>query len=172
MTNTDYDDIALDYVKSKVIPAKQFGEVHTFFQALNDVSDKSVLDLVCGDGYYTRAIKTRGASAVTGVDISKAMISLAKQEESAQRLGITHLTRDIAKTATIGEFDMEKQNLFTMKYVCKQTGLTPHVIRAWESRYRAVVPKRSPKNRRLYSEDDVQRFDEDRIAERYNRPFV
>jgi methanogenic corrinoid protein MtbC1 len=32
------------------------------------------------------------------------------------------------------------------------------VIRAWEKRYKAVVPHRSPKNRRLYSEEDVQRL--------------
>jgi DNA-binding transcriptional MerR regulator/methylmalonyl-CoA mutase cobalamin-binding subunit len=49
-------------------------------------------------------------------------------------------------------------NLYTIKYVCKRTGLTSHAIRAWEKRYKAVVPQRSPKNRRLYSEADVQRL--------------
>jgi DNA-binding transcriptional MerR regulator/methylmalonyl-CoA mutase cobalamin-binding subunit len=53
---------------------------------------------------------------------------------------------------------MDKSNIFTIRYVSQRTGLSPHVIRAWEKRYQAVVPHRSPKNRRLYSEKDVQRL--------------
>ncbi len=53
---------------------------------------------------------------------------------------------------------MDDKGLYTIRYVAQRTGLTPHVIRAWENRYRAVVPLRSPTNRRLYSEDDVRRL--------------
>ena len=53
---------------------------------------------------------------------------------------------------------MDDRGLYTIRYVAQRTGLTPHVIRAWENRYRAVVPLRSPTNRRLYSEDDVRRL--------------
>ncbi len=53
---------------------------------------------------------------------------------------------------------MSKKNLYPIRYVSQRTGLTPHVIRAWEKRYSAVVPHRSEKNRRLYSEQDVQRL--------------
>ena len=53
---------------------------------------------------------------------------------------------------------MDKKNLYPIRYVSQRTGLTPHVIRAWENRYQAVVPHRSAKNRRLYSEDDVLRL--------------
>ena len=53
---------------------------------------------------------------------------------------------------------MDSKSLYPIRYVSQRTGLTPHVIRAWEKRYQAVVPHRSSKNRRLYSEDDVQRF--------------
>jgi methanogenic corrinoid protein MtbC1 len=53
---------------------------------------------------------------------------------------------------------MSQKGLYPIRYVSRRTGLTPHVIRAWEKRYRAVVPMRSPKNRRLYTEDDVQRL--------------
>jgi len=45
-----------------------------------------------------------------------------------------------------------------MAVVSRRTGLRPDVIRAWERRYRAVEPSRSEGNRRLYSEDDVQRL--------------
>ena len=54
---------------------------------------------------------------------------------------------------------MDNKSFYAIRYVSQRTGLTPHVIRAWEKRYRAVVPHRSPKNRRLYSEDDVQRLE-------------
>ena len=53
---------------------------------------------------------------------------------------------------------MDNSSIYTIRYVSQRTGLTSHVIRAWEKRYRAVVPHRSPKNRRLYSEEDVQRL--------------
>ena len=53
---------------------------------------------------------------------------------------------------------MDNNSIYTIRYVSQRTGLTSHVIRAWEKRYEAVVPHRSPKNRRLYSEEDVQRL--------------
>jgi len=53
---------------------------------------------------------------------------------------------------------MDSKNLYPIRYVSQRTGLTSHVIRAWEKRYKAVVPHRSPKNRRLYSEDDIERL--------------
>ena len=53
---------------------------------------------------------------------------------------------------------MKNKTLYTIKYVSQRTGLTPHVIRAWEKRYAAVVPQRSSKNRRLYSDNDVLRL--------------
>jgi DNA-binding transcriptional MerR regulator/methylmalonyl-CoA mutase cobalamin-binding subunit len=53
---------------------------------------------------------------------------------------------------------MKEKSLYAIRYVSRRTGLTSHVIRAWEKRYEAVVPQRSPKNRRLYSEDNVQRL--------------
>jgi DNA-binding transcriptional MerR regulator/methylmalonyl-CoA mutase cobalamin-binding subunit len=42
--------------------------------------------------------------------------------------------------------------------VSMRTGLSPHVIRAWEKRYGAVKPERTPGNHRLYSDDDVKRL--------------
>ncbi len=53
---------------------------------------------------------------------------------------------------------MTTKNLYPIRYVSQRTGLTSHVIRAWEKRYKAVVPQRSPKNRRLYCEDDIKRL--------------
>ena len=106
MNYTDYDEIAEGYVGSKMIPAKLYSEQHTFFRALGDLRDLSVLDLACGDGYYTRAVKKMGARSVTGVDVSEVMIKLAQQEENVQRLGINYLVGDITNTDIVGEFDI------------------------------------------------------------------
>jgi len=38
------------------------------------------------------------------------------------------------------------------------TGLSVHVIRAWEKRYNVVEPDRSDTNRRLYSEDEIEKL--------------
>ncbi len=53
---------------------------------------------------------------------------------------------------------MERKKIFSIKYVADHTGLKPHVIRAWESRYNAIAPKRTPSNRRLYCQEDVRRL--------------
>jgi len=45
-----------------------------------------------------------------------------------------------------------------IRYVVKRTGLTSHVIRIWEKRYEAVKPKRTDTNRRLYSDEDIERL--------------
>ncbi|MDQ6911453.1 MAG: MerR family transcriptional regulator, partial [Verrucomicrobiota bacterium] len=46
----------------------------------------------------------------------------------------------------------------TIKFVARQTGLTVHTIRVWEKRYGAVRPVRASNNRRLYTEEDVERL--------------
>jgi DNA-binding transcriptional MerR regulator/methylmalonyl-CoA mutase cobalamin-binding subunit len=53
---------------------------------------------------------------------------------------------------------MAGENLYPMKAVARRTGLSPHVIRVWERRYEAVSPSRSPTNRRLYSDEDLERL--------------
>ena len=45
-----------------------------------------------------------------------------------------------------------------IKVVVRRTGLSAHVIRVWEKRYRAVVPARTETNRRLYSDEDIARL--------------
>jgi DNA-binding transcriptional MerR regulator/methylmalonyl-CoA mutase cobalamin-binding subunit len=53
---------------------------------------------------------------------------------------------------------MKRRNSLPIRVVSRKTGLSPHVIRAWERRYNAVVPVRSQTNRRLYSEADVEKL--------------
>ena len=45
-----------------------------------------------------------------------------------------------------------------IKVVARRTGLSAHVIRIWEKRYGAVEPERTRTNRRLYSDDQIERL--------------
>jgi MerR family transcriptional regulator, light-induced transcriptional regulator len=47
---------------------------------------------------------------------------------------------------------------YPIKVVSQMTGLTVHVIRAWEKRYNVVEPDRTDTNRRLYSEEDIEKL--------------
>lgn len=46
----------------------------------------------------------------------------------------------------------------TVRYTAMRTGLTPHLLRAWERRYGVVSPSRSAGGQRLYSDLDIQRL--------------
>jgi MerR family transcriptional regulator, light-induced transcriptional regulator len=47
---------------------------------------------------------------------------------------------------------------YPIKVVSQMTGLSVHVIRAWEKRYNVVEPDRTETNRRLYSEEDIEKL--------------
>ena len=53
---------------------------------------------------------------------------------------------------------MINEKRYPIKQVARRTGLSAHVIRAWEKRYQLVDPARTDTNRRLYSESDIQRL--------------
>lgn len=48
--------------------------------------------------------------------------------------------------------------LHPVRIVAQRTGLTPDVLRAWERRYGAVSPVRSPGGQRHYSDADIERL--------------
>ncbi len=50
------------------------------------------------------------------------------------------------------------ESRFPLNVVVRRTGLTPQLIRAWESRYGAVQPTRTASNRRLYTGEDIARL--------------
>jgi len=47
---------------------------------------------------------------------------------------------------------------YPVRLVALRTGLTPHVLRAWERRYQVVAPTRSDGGQRLYSDLDIERL--------------
>lgn len=103
---TNYDPIAKSYKASKMQPWRIAIEGYSFLNLIGDVQGKTVLDLACGEGHYTRKIKQRGASRVTGVDLSSGMIALAKEQESADSLGIDYLCGDARFVECPETFDL------------------------------------------------------------------
>lgn len=53
---------------------------------------------------------------------------------------------------------MEKMYKYPIKVVSQMTGLSVFVIRAWEKRYNVVTPSRTDTNRRLYSEEEIEKL--------------
>ena len=88
---TDYDPIAEQYQRSKQQPWRTFIEMFTLMQLVGDPQGLDVLDVACGEGYYTRLLRQRGAARVAGVDLSQRMIDLARNQESRHQLGITYV---------------------------------------------------------------------------------
>ena len=97
MTSQTYDDIAEQYRDSKLLPFRYAIERYTVFRLLGDLRGKTVLDLACGDGIYTRQFKRAGAASVTGVDVSSEMIALAEDEEQANPIGCVYVCADAAR---------------------------------------------------------------------------
>ena len=93
----EYDEIARDYRESKRLPFREHVERHTLFKLLGDVRGATVLDLACGDGFYTRLLMEAGAREVIGVDISQAMIELAEKQERQHPLGCRYVHADVAE---------------------------------------------------------------------------
>ena len=103
---TDYNTISQEYKRSKLQPWRLHIESFTLFGLVGDLAGRSVLDLACGEGFHTRVLKQRGAGRVVGVDLSAAMIDLARQEESRQPLGIEYIVQDAKKLELRETFDL------------------------------------------------------------------
>ena len=58
----------------------------------------------------------------------------------------------------LSSFYSSMASSFSIQIVAERTGLTPHVIRAWERRYQAIEPERSAGKHRLYSEAEIERI--------------
>ena len=101
-----YDGIASEYQRTKESPLRRHVEAYSFFNMVGDVAGLRVLDLACGEGFYTRLLKKAGAEVVVGVDISTEMIALADAEEEREPLGIDYRCSDVATLPDLGEFDL------------------------------------------------------------------
>ena len=103
-----YDATAQGWVRKQPITLSDFTGRIPLLAMADPVQGKRVLDLGCGEGYFARHLKVRGASTVIGVDQSAGMIDLAQQQEKAEPLGIDYYQGCATNLAMIPErsFDM------------------------------------------------------------------
>ncbi len=104
--SAQYDAIATGYQRTKTSPVRRYVETFSFLQMLGDLGGLQVLDLACGEGFYSRLIARAGAAAVTGVDISAEMIALAEAEEAAAPLGVRYRCADVAAWQPAQKYDL------------------------------------------------------------------
>lgn len=103
---TNYDPIAEQYKRSKQQPWRTHIEAFSLLQLVGSPAGHSVLDMACGEGFYTRMVRQEGAAHVTGVDLSEGMIELARQQERVHRQGIEYLVGDARHLNVPREYDL------------------------------------------------------------------
>jgi ubiquinone/menaquinone biosynthesis C-methylase UbiE len=103
-------DIAASYSLSKQLPFRLFVEQPTIFHLLGDLAGRSVLDLGCGDGIWTREIIRGGAARAVGVDLSPAMITRAKEATSGASF-------EVGDAATLGRLSSAPFDLVLGSYL-------------------------------------------------------
>ncbi|HUF03211.1 MAG TPA: class I SAM-dependent methyltransferase [Aridibacter sp.] len=77
------------------------------FSVLEDVRGKALLDLACGEGFYTRRFRKEcGADPVVGIDLSPKQIEKARAIEASDPLGIEYFAGDASDLDLDRRFDV------------------------------------------------------------------
>lgn len=104
--STNYDPIAEQYKRAKEQPWRCFVESFTLLELTGDPTGLSVMDLACGEGFYSRMLRQQGARSVLGVDLSAGMIQLAREQETRQRLGVEYNVGDARSLNPANKVDL------------------------------------------------------------------
>mgnify|MGYP001191697105 CR=1 FL=1 len=101
-----FSALALEYDRTQELPFVRYLETPGVLPVIGDVTGRSVLDVGCGSGLYTRLLKRMGARRVVGLDRSAGMVDHARAVERDAPLGVEYVLRDAADTAGLGPFDL------------------------------------------------------------------
>ena len=101
-----YAGIVEKYKLSKIIPWRKFVETPSFIQFVGKLENQNVIDLACGEGFYTRHFRAQTSGKVYGVDFSEKMIELA-QYQLLDDQQIVYLQADCGLPVDVGrQFDL------------------------------------------------------------------
>ena len=104
MTSSNiYDEIVEEYSQAKSNPYKHYVEEPTFWScAGKDFSGRTVLDLACGSGHYSRQFRSRGAQQVLH---TKQQVFEGKRHDVHPQNGIPgfsfHFPKELSYMATL-----------------------------------------------------------------------
>jgi SAM-dependent methyltransferase len=102
----DYDRVADRWDETfELVPYRRHIEAYSVLRQLGDVAGQAWVDLACGTGVYSRALRLRGADPVLGVDLSSEMVRVARLVEDSDPLGVRYLVADVGALADVGRFD-------------------------------------------------------------------
>lgn len=82
---------------------------------LGDVKNKRIIEIGCGNGYFSRLLAQKGAK-VTAIDLSGKLLEFAIVREKANPFGIRYLTRDASNLHSFKSksFDIALANMSLM----------------------------------------------------------
>ena len=106
-----YDEVQSDGRYEEGMARMAFYHHHcqdpVIFRTLGDIRGKPLLDLACGDGFYTRRFRTEcAASPVMGIDLSPKQIERAEAIEQREQLGIEYRVGDVMSLNLERRFDI------------------------------------------------------------------
>lgn len=77
------------------------------FRTLGNIRGKALLDVACGNGFYTRRFRSEcGADPVVGVDLSPMLIERARAVEQREPLGIEYHLGDVTTLTLDRRFEI------------------------------------------------------------------
>lgn len=94
-----YDAVA-DFYEAFAPDVYDDPPMRALLQLIGEVSGHRLLDLACGHGRLTRELARRG-SHVVGVDLSAALLDMARARETKRPLHVTYVHADAASPATL-----------------------------------------------------------------------
>ncbi len=92
-----YDRTSADWSREDPTLLSDFTARPFLLEWCEPLNGADVLDVGCGEGYFTRRMHERGAGKVVGVDLSSAMIRGAEEREKVSPRGIQYLIGDAAR---------------------------------------------------------------------------
>ncbi|MEI6477408.1 MAG: class I SAM-dependent methyltransferase [bacterium] len=100
----DYDLIAERYQGAHDKPDVRYSVVPTVLSLVGDLEGRRVLDVGCGDGFFTELFAARGAAEVYGLDSSARQIELARQK--SRNSNVKYIQQDMFRWSDWGEFPL------------------------------------------------------------------
>jgi len=140
----------MEYTGERMVP--EGADINTFWEhiyryrfALPYVQGKRVLDIACGEGYGSAALKQAGAASLTGVDISQEAC-----EHASKRYGVTTKVGD-AKKIPLPDKSVDAVVSFeTIEHVSNPEKFLDECVRVLAPGGRLII---STPNRKAYLKD-------------------
>jgi SAM-dependent methyltransferase len=106
-TREIYDTTAHRWVRHGPISLSDFTARQPVLALCEPVTGLRVLDLGAGEGYCSRHLRRAGASRVEGLELSAAMVDLARREEQREPLGIGYHHGDATDLSRFGDAETD-----------------------------------------------------------------